>query len=222
MRMLPAHEGPGSPHASLGQSAVMVVAMMAPALAGPYLHLWFRSLSRHRWRALTLFSLAYLFVWTAAAVLLSKVATLLLAAHAGPSTLILVTTTLLTWQLSPTRLRCLARCHLRPRISVFGPAALIDPLRFGVTMALWCVASCWALMGLPHLWPQAELPLLALATIIIARERWTEPRQGSQAESISLAARFGDLLWIARNVVPSAVFVRASERASTHDGDYII
>lgn len=202
-RGMPGHGGSGSSRLEYAHSAVMVAAMMAPALSGPYLHLWFRSLTRHRWRALTLFTVAYLLVWAVAADLLSKAAALALNARAGTATLVLMTLALLAWQFSPARAICLARCHLRPRISVFGPSALLDPIRFGISIATWCVASCWALMELAHVWRGAELPLLAGATIVIAMERSVE-RQGSPPTRLSLAARLRDCWWTVRTIAGSS------------------
>ncbi|MEO5757131.1 MAG: DUF2182 domain-containing protein [Mesorhizobium sp.] len=158
-----------------GGAALMVVAMMAPALAGPLLHLWYRSLSRHRWRAILLFITGYVAIWTIACLLLiltayvlhgstgSEIAASLVVASAG-----------LAWQLSPARARCLARCHLRPRLSIFGAAAFTDPLLFGLTLACWCVATCWALMLLPLCLPGAHLPLMAGGALLVAIERTTQ------------------------------------------------
>jgi len=110
-----------------GGSVLMVVAMMAPALAGPFLHLWYRSLSRHRWRAILLFIAGYLSIWTVVCVFLILTAYLLhgsTGSELGAG--LVVAATGLAWQVSPARARCLARCHLRPRLSIFGVAAFTD------------------------------------------------------------------------------------------------
>jgi predicted metal-binding membrane protein len=155
-----------------GGVTLMLVAMMTPALAGPLLHLWFRSLSRHRWRAIMLFFLGYLGVWLAACVLLFVIA-LLLVSLTGSEPVAGAVAVLgwLIWQLSTVRSRCLARCHQRPRLSVFGMAALVDPLCFGATHGFWCVMTCWALMLIPLCLPFAHLPVMLGGAILIAYER---------------------------------------------------
>ncbi|PMX03167.1 hypothetical protein C1X59_05975 [Pseudomonas sp. FW215-R2] len=151
---------------------LMLVAMMTPALAGPALHLWFRSLSRHRWRAIVLFLLGYFCVWLAACALLFVIALLLVSLTdselvAGAMAVV----GWLIWQLSVMRSRCLARCHQQPRLSVFGMAALVDPLCFGVTHGFWCVTTCWALMLIPLCLPYAHLPVMLGGAVLIAYER---------------------------------------------------
>ncbi|WP_085707621.1 DUF2182 domain-containing protein [Pseudomonas sp. B35(2017)] len=159
-----------------GGMLTMLVAMMVPALAGPLLHLWFRSLTRHRWRAVALFLLAYFLVWLAACALLFMIALVLVsrtgAALAAAS---IVLAGGLLWQVSRARRRCLARCHLRPRLSVFGWPALADPLRFGAIHGFWCVCTCWALMLLPLCLPAGHLPFMLFAAIWVAHERTRPP-----------------------------------------------
>jgi predicted metal-binding membrane protein len=162
-----------------GGSVLMVVAMMAPALAGPFLHLWYRSLSRHRWRAILLFIAGYLSIWTVVCVFLILTAYLLhgsTGSELGAG--LVVAATGLAWQVSPARARCLARCHLRPRLSIFGVAAFTDPLLFGLTLACWCVATCWALMLLPLCLADAHLPLMAAGALLVAIERTKQSRPG--------------------------------------------
>jgi predicted metal-binding membrane protein len=158
--------------AIVGEIALMVVAMMAPGLAGPLLHLWYRSLSRHRWRAIVIFTVGYLSTWMIACALLIAAA-YLLHALAGSSLIagLVVVLAGVAWQISPPRTLCLARCHLRPRLSIFGLAALADPLFFGITLAIWCVATCWALMLLPLCISDAHFPLMAAGTLLVASER---------------------------------------------------
>jgi predicted metal-binding membrane protein len=155
-----------------GEIALMVVAMMAPSLAGPFLHLWYRSLSRHRWRSMAFFIVGYLSTWMAAYALM-VVAAFFLHALAGSALVAGLAAVLacVAWQISPTRMLCLARCHLRPRLSIFGLAALTDPLFFGITLATWCITTCWALMLLPLCISDARLPLMAAGTLLVVSER---------------------------------------------------
>lgn len=163
-----------------GGTLLMLIAMMTPALAGPLLHLWFRSLSRHRWRAITLFFLGYFMVWLSACAMLFIVALTLVSltgsemAAAG-----IALTACLLWQSSALRARCLTRCHLRPRLSIFGLMALVDPLFFGVRHGFWCVTACWALMLIPMCVADWHVPLMLLATVLVAYERTKEPARKS-------------------------------------------
>jgi predicted metal-binding membrane protein len=155
---------------------LMIAAMMTPTLAGPLLHLWHRSLARHRWRAIALFVGAYLGVWLTACAALVLSAKLLESLLRSPTVAgCLVAASGLAWQLSPARRKCLQRCHDRPRLSIFGAKAFSDPAWFGMTAAFWCVTTCWALMMLPFFWPALHLPLMAGATLIIVFERLSEP-----------------------------------------------
>jgi predicted metal-binding membrane protein len=173
--------------------ALMVIAMMAPALAGPVLHLWYRSLSRHRWRAIALFSVSYLVTWMIACACLMAAAMVL---HALLRNALAVGSVVgvagLVWQICPARARCLARCHLRPRLSIFGVAALADPLAFGITLAGWCIATCWALMLLPLCLGEAQLPLMAAGTLVVASERFA-PQRPDRSGVLRRLARLADL-----------------------------
>jgi predicted metal-binding membrane protein len=152
---------------------LMIIAMMTPALAGPFLHLWFRSLSRHRLRSIALFLLGYLSVWLAASVLLFAIALSLVSFTAEVFLAATVAAILaLIWHASALRSHCLARCHLRPRLSIFGLGALANPLRFGATHAAWCVTTCWALMLACFCTRDAaHLATMMLGAVVIALER---------------------------------------------------
>jgi predicted metal-binding membrane protein len=174
-----------------GGVTLMLIAMMTPALAGPLLHLWFRSLSRHRWRAIVLFLLGYLFVWLAVSVLLFIVA-LLLVSLTGSEIVAgaIALTGGLIWQMSAVRSRCLARCHLRPRLSIFGVVAQVDPLRFGATHAIWCVTTCWALMLIPLCLPVAHIPIMMFAAVLVAHERTKPPSANGSTFSCMISGMF--------------------------------
>jgi predicted metal-binding membrane protein len=153
-------------------SCMMVVAMMTPTLSGPMLHLWHRSLARHRWRAIGLFMMSYLLIWTTACAALSVLAWV--AKSVVDSSTVLLSAgccVAVLWGASSARRYCLRRCHLRPRLSIFGPRAVLDPLVFGLTSAWWCVATCWAWMVLPLYAPHYRIPLMALLSVIIVAER---------------------------------------------------
>jgi predicted metal-binding membrane protein len=163
--------------AVLTGAVLMVAAMMTPALAGPLLHLWYRSLSRHRWRAIALFVTGYLAIWTMAFALL--IATSIVLLSLAPSTLavgLVVGLVGLAWHFSAARSVCLARCHSRPRLSIFGMAAVADPLLYGFTHGTWCVTTCWAVMLLPLCLSEAHMPIMAAGAMLVASERLGQRR----------------------------------------------
>jgi predicted metal-binding membrane protein len=154
--------------------ALMIIAMMMPGLAGPLLRIWYRSLTRHRWRGILLFLLGYILTWLAACCLLLALV-IVLETLVRPSALVGwgVVAAGFGWQFLPLRARCLARCHIRPRLSIFGLPALLDPIAFGVTHAGWCITTCWALMLIPLFFSDLHLELMAAAALLIANERFS-------------------------------------------------
>lgn len=157
---------------------LMLLAMMSPLLGGAIKHLWVRSLSRRRIRAITLFVVGYITVWMlAGAVLLLGAEQLnVLSAFgwfAAPATGLLI---VFAWQASPLRQMCLNRCHWTARLSAFGLRADWDCLRFGLIKGCWCVGSCWALMFLPLLFPSVHLPLMLLVTFYLFFEQYQPAR----------------------------------------------
>lgn len=157
--------------------ALMLAAMMAPALILPIDHLRQRSFSRRRARATGLFVAGYAAVWMAAgAVLLA--AALAFRAWAPGSFLPAAGMTLLAvvWQVSPAKQRCLNRCHAHGELAAFGVAADLDALRFGLSHGIWCAGSCWALMLAPLLLPQGHTAAMAVVTVLTLGERLESPQ----------------------------------------------
>ncbi len=153
-------------------SCIMVVAMMVPTLSDPIDQLWHRSLARHRWRATSLFMVGYLSVWIIASAmlfLLAQMASSLVSS--GPVLFSACCCLAVLWQLSPAKRYALQRCHLRPRLSIFGARALLDPFVFGSTSACWCVATCWAWMLLPLTAVRFRTLLMAMVSAIAVSER---------------------------------------------------
>jgi hypothetical protein len=101
-------------------TTLMMLAMMAPLTAGPMHHLWHRSLARHRLRAIGLFWLTYIALWSLVGVLFA-----LAAANASRigNTVLLTLLIALAWQRLPAKATALRRCHLRPPLAVFGARA---------------------------------------------------------------------------------------------------
>ena len=174
---------PGTPmHArtvtSLAASwAIMLIAMMSPALIWPVHHLRRRSFKHRRTRAVALFAAGYAAIWIAlgAGLVAIELAVMWLAPHSyRPAVVALLVA--LVWQCSPIKQRCLNRCHAHPELAVFGAAADFQALRFGMTHALWCAGSCWALMLFAMLLPEGHLVAMAAATVLILGERLERPR----------------------------------------------
>jgi len=148
--------------------ALMAAAMMSPALSGPMLHLWHRSLARDRWRAIALFVASFLAVWTAASVALLALAQVF---SDSPLHLGALGAAAAAWHVSPIKRACLKRCHLRPRLSIFGVRAIVDPFVFGLSSAGWCVATCWAWMLLAFGAGPLHLLVMGAASAIAVLER---------------------------------------------------
>jgi predicted metal-binding membrane protein len=154
----------------LGMWSLMLTAMMAPLLIGPLRHLGERSLSRRRPRAWLLFLASYAAIWIIGGFVLLAIADTL--GRAGPPVAL---ASVVLWQLSPVKQRCLNRHHARPAIAAFGGKADRDALRFGAVCAVWCFGSCWTLMLLPLIFMNAQLAVMAGVTLWIWAEQFDTP-----------------------------------------------
>jgi predicted metal-binding membrane protein len=150
-------------------SFAMVLAMMAPLLAVPLTHLWTRSLARRRVRAVTLFLLPYVALWTAAMILLAVASVAMMALGIGWIVSLAVAA---LWQSTPARQANLNRCHRLPRLAVFGWSADRDCLAYGFASGLWCVGACWALMLVPMFVESGHFAvMLAVMAFLLAERR---------------------------------------------------
>ncbi|MBY5456873.1 DUF2182 domain-containing protein [Rhizobium leguminosarum] len=151
--------------------AFMVIAMMLPALSGPLRHVRERSFWRVRSWAELLFAASYFGVWMLAGIPLLGVAiTLRLALSSSALPLAACLIIAFIWQISPWKQVALNRCHRRPSLAAFPPAAYGNVLAWGMTYSVWCISSCWGLMLLPLLAPSHHLPFMAIVALYI----WTE------------------------------------------------
>jgi predicted metal-binding membrane protein len=156
--------------------ALMLIAMMAPALIAPVRHVRDRSFACRRVRAVGLFVAGYFTIWMTAGAILMTVAWIGSAAAPRSSTpLIAATIAAVLWQFSPDKQRCLNRRHAHPELAAFDRAADIDALRFGLTHGVWCVGSCWALMLWPLLVSRGHLAAMAAVTLWILGEQFARP-----------------------------------------------
>jgi predicted metal-binding membrane protein len=160
-----------------GGWALMLAAMMAPALIPPVRHLRDRTFARRRARAIGLFVAGYAAMWMAAGALLLALA--LGVRRAAPESFVpvaLAAAITMVWQFSPFKQRCLNRCHAHPELAAFGPAADIGALRFGLTHGVWCAGSCWALMFLPLLISRGHIAAMAAVSLWLFAERLDRPK----------------------------------------------
>ncbi|MBR0756370.1 DUF2182 domain-containing protein [Bradyrhizobium jicamae] len=163
--------------------ALMLLAMMPPLLASPLQHVWRRSLTRRRGRAIALFVLGYVAIWLAVGVLLVTASLVLAAATALPA-IAIGALIALGWQATPLKQASLNLCHRRPALEAFGIRAEIDALVYGTTHGIWCAGACWSLMLLPLLaggplhW--VLMPMVMLIAIV-ERARAPQPMRWNAA-----------------------------------------
>jgi predicted metal-binding membrane protein len=170
-----------NPPASLAAGwALMLAAMMSPALIPPLYHIRLRSFTYRRARSSVLFAAGYGAIWMAfGGVLMTiELAVMWLASQSylPAAGVILIA---LVWQFSPVKQRCLNRCHAHTELAAFGAAADFDALRFGIAHGIWCAGSCWALMLFPMLLPRGHVVAMAAVTVLIFSERLEHPRPPS-------------------------------------------
>jgi predicted metal-binding membrane protein len=156
--------------------ASMLLAMMAPTLVEPVLHVHQRSFRRRRGRSILCFALGYGAVWMLAGVLL--LALQLLSGIAPQSSLpaALAGAVALLWQCSPAKQRCLNRSHNHRELAAFGWAADRDAFGFGLGHGVWCLGSCWALMLLPMLLVHGHAAAMLAVTVLMVGERLEGPQ----------------------------------------------
>jgi len=157
--------------------AVMLVAMMAPTLIAPIIHVLERSFTDRRGRAVVLFVLGYGAVWMFAGLfLIAAMIALTLLAPQSLFPALGIGIVAVIWQCSPLKQLCLNRSHNHRELAAFGITADLDSFRFGMTHGGWCVGSCWALMLLPMLISSGHFVAMALVTFVMVSERLEEAR----------------------------------------------
>ncbi len=147
--------------------ALMLVAMMSPALIPPIGHVWLQSFQHRRIRSIGLFVFGYTAIWLIVGALLLTVE--LAAAAFARQWYLLVAGA------SPLKQRSLNRGHAHPVLGAFGLAADTDALRFGLAHGMWCVGSCWPLMLLTLIVPHGHVVMMAALTVLVFAERVERP-----------------------------------------------
>jgi len=155
---------------ALGSWLLMLPAMMAPVIIPSVRHVRSHSLARRRTRAVALFLMGYVCMWTLAG---AAVLPLLYSGH--PYLPLLVALAAASWHVSPLKQWCLNRCHAHPPLAAFGLAADLDASRFGLIHGVWCVGSCWAPMLLPMLLPGQHYLAMACSSLWVFAERMEVP-----------------------------------------------
>lgn len=156
--------------------ALMLAAMMLPLLVAPLRHVRERSFARRRTRAMLLFVLGYLAVWMAAGMVLQVATLVALWTVPLPLTWLAVAFAVaMLWQVSPAKQWCLNRCHRRPALAAFEPAADHDVFRFGLANGAACAGACWALMLLMLLAGKGQFPAMIAIMLFLLAERLEGP-----------------------------------------------
>lgn len=154
---------------------LMTLAMMAPLVVAPLCHVYQRSFARRRVIMIGLFTAGYAAIWMIAGLMLLPILTASRWLTSGSPALVgTFTAVALFWQFSPTKQKCLNRCHSHPPLAAFGIPAKLDALRFGLSHGAWCVGSCWAVMLLPAAFSR-HLVVMAAITLWLAAERLETP-----------------------------------------------
>ena len=198
LRMAGMDDGPGTNPGAvgffLGSWAVMMAAMMLPAVAPVVLA--YRGFQRKRFedRApapvadAALLLVGYFAVWVAAGLLgyalleagRAVAGDLLAWDRAGRFTAAGVLGAAALYQLTPSKDACLRRCRAGqafPRARAQGPAAA---LRAGLEHGVWCLGCCWALMAALFALGAMSVWWMALISLLIAAERlWPRPAAAS-------------------------------------------
>ena len=152
----------------------MVIAMAPPLLLREIGQLWRTSLRRLRPLTIAWFLCGYVGIWMVAGVALS---TLSGWVTVSSDRIAAAVTLVVLWHCSPARQRCLNACHRVPTLRVFGTAAQVDSLRYGVSTGCYCAATCGLIMLLVLLMKDHHLIVMAMAAAVMTLERHLPARR---------------------------------------------
>jgi len=135
-----------------GGWAVMVMAMMGPALMPAARHVALNTLDPRR--TVPCFVLAYLSVWTAIAaaagtgnlLIEQRISTSAAASQSGSFVVAGLIAAAAAWQLTPTKRACLRSCRAGGVLTAAGFRADRHALTFGLRHATACIGSCGPMM----------------------------------------------------------------------------
>jgi len=152
----------------------MVIAMAPPLLLREVGHLWRTSLRRLRPLTIAWFVCGYVGIWMIAGVVVSALCNWVTVSSAR---IALAVAVIVLWHCSPARQRCLNACHRLPTLRVFGTAAQLDSLRFGLATGCYCAATCGLVMLLVLLVKDHHLIVMAAAAAMTTFERHLPARR---------------------------------------------
>jgi hypothetical protein len=151
----------------------MIVAMAPPLLLREIGRLWRTGLRRLRHLTIAWFLCGYVGIWLLAGVALSMLSGWVTVSSARIAVAVAL---VVLWHCSPARQRCLNACHRVPTLRVFGTAAQLDALRYGVLTGCYCSAACGLVMLLVLLARDHHLAFMALAGAASTLERYLPAR----------------------------------------------
>jgi len=174
----------------------LMLATMTPLLlVTPVRHLWLRSLPHRRVLLLVFFVIGYFAVWMVAGLPMMFAAQTIKAASSNALAWTLALA--LLWQISPAKQACLNRCHRRPSLPAFGPAAACASLTYGAKQGFWCIGACWPLMLATLVLERGMIGAMVGCTIFLVAERLEPPAplawgwRGTNAAARLIAAHWG-------------------------------
>jgi predicted metal-binding membrane protein len=153
---------------------LMLLAMAPPLLLREIGHLWRTSLRRMRYLTIGWFLCGYVGTWLLAGIVVSA----LVVWATGSSERIAIAVAMgVLWLCSPARQRCLNACHRVPTLRVFGAAAQVDSLRYGIATGCYCAAACSLIMLLVLLMNDYHLAVMAVTAAVTTLERHLPARR---------------------------------------------
>ena len=146
---------------------VMVVAMMFPLVIGAIRLTAFRSLWRRRHRAIAVFLAGYVSPWLLFGLIVLLLQRSLLSEFRGAVLAGIGFLIAAAWQWAPMRVRALRACHRTRPLAPSGWKADLDCIKFGCSVGVPCVASCWALMLACAFAGHSALPMMAATAVAL-------------------------------------------------------
>jgi predicted metal-binding membrane protein len=166
---------------------VMTVAMMGPATLAAVRHTGVNSLWWRRGRATIEFSAAYLAVWTMVGAVALWGASFVPRGSGWIATGLALALAA-AWQVTPFKYLSLRRCHRSVPLPPRGWRAEVGAVRFGLHNGCACVGSCWCLMLVMAVVPNAHVLWTAALATLSTTERLVEsPRRATRRAALVLA-----------------------------------
>jgi predicted metal-binding membrane protein len=159
--------------AGLPAWTLMTAAMMAPIALPAVRHVGLNSIRRRRARAMALFFVAYLAVWTVFGIVVLAGAHVIRHASAfeDPTLLSIALAVAAGWQLTRCKRRAVLRCRQTVPLPPIGLRAELGCVRFALDQGWRCVKSCWAVMAaMAFVGDSALAWMIGLTALILVEE----------------------------------------------------